>query len=110
MQKIHMYLLPANSSEEFPVLEGETKKKSRIRITTITIGSERSQHSSDLLFLLLPSFPHHLTQYPFLSAFSSLYILLILTSLKFPSGQGLSLLHLISAEKGICTPLAPQGK
>lgn len=27
MQKIHMYLLPANSSEEFPVLEGETKKK-----------------------------------------------------------------------------------
>lgn len=50
MQKIHMYLLPADSSEEFPVLGGDMKK-SRIRITTITIGSERSQHSSDQLFL-----------------------------------------------------------
>lgn len=106
MQKIHMYLLPADSSEEFPVLGGEMKKR-RIRITTITIGSERSQHSSDQLFLQLPSLPHHLTQYFFLSAFSSLYILLTLTSLKFPSGQGLSLLHLISAENGICTPLLP---
>lgn len=30
MQKIHMYLLPANSSEEFPVLGEEMEKKARL--------------------------------------------------------------------------------
>lgn len=64
-------------------MSGGKIKKNKIRITSITLGSETSQHSNNLLFiLLLLSFLPHTS---FCSLPFTLHILLILTSPNFPA-------------------------